>query len=114
NGFCNRALWPLFHMFPQHVAFVDGEWDCYRQGNPAVAAAASELVAPRAPLWVHRYPPLLAAPSLREPGPRRPPGAFLATPVPGAGPLRAAAVGRAATRRDAGLRPAWLPHGRAR
>ena len=22
NGFCNRALWPLFHVFPQHVAFV--------------------------------------------------------------------------------------------
>ena len=82
NGFCNRALWPLFHMFPQHVAFVDGEWDCYRQVNRALAAAASELVSPGTPVWLHDYHLLLAAPGLRELGHRGPLGLFLHIPFP--------------------------------
>ena len=82
NGFCNRALWPLFHTFPQHVAFVDSEWDCYRQVNRAFAAAASELVSPGTPVWLHDYHLLLAAQGLRELGHRGPLGLFLHIPFP--------------------------------
>jgi alpha,alpha-trehalose-phosphate synthase [UDP-forming] len=82
NGFCNRALWPLFHTFPQHVAFIDGEWDCYRQVNRAFAAAASELVSPGTPVWLHDYHLLLAAQGLRELGHRGPLGLFLHIPFP--------------------------------
>ena len=83
NGFCNRALWPLFHMFPQHVAFVDDEWDCYQEVNRAFAAAASELVPPETPVWLHDYHLLLAAQGLRELGHRGPLGLFLHIPFPG-------------------------------
>lgn len=82
NGFCNRALWPLFHMFPQHMTFVDSEWECYRQVNHAFAAAASELVSPGTPVWLHDYHLLLAAQSLRELGHRGPVGLFLHIPFP--------------------------------
>jgi alpha,alpha-trehalose-phosphate synthase [UDP-forming]/trehalose-phosphatase len=83
NGFCNRALWPLFHMFPQHVAFVDDEWDCYQEVNRAFAAAASELVPPETPVWMNDYHLLLAAQGLRELGHRGPLGLFLHIPFPG-------------------------------
>ena len=83
NGFCNRALWPLFHVFPQHVAFVDGEWDCYQEVNRAFAAAASELVPPETPVWMNDYHLLLAAQGLRELGHRGPLGLFLHIPFPG-------------------------------
>ena len=83
NGFCNRALWPLFHVFPQHVAFVDGEWDCYQEVNRAFAAAASELVSLETPVWVNDYHLLLAARGLRELGHRGPLGLFLHIPFPG-------------------------------
>ena len=83
NGFCNRALWPLFHVFPQYVSFVDDEWDCYQEVNRAFAAAASELVSPETPVWLHDYHLLLAARSLREVGHRGPLGLFLHIPFPG-------------------------------
>jgi trehalose 6-phosphate synthase len=83
NGFCNRSLWPLFHMFPQHVGFVDGEWDCYQTVNRAFAAAASELVPPTTPIWLHDYHLLMAARGLRELGHRGPLGLFLHIPFPG-------------------------------
>ena len=82
NGFCNRALWPLFHMFPQHMTFADGEWECYRQVNHAFAAAVSELVSPETPVWLHDYHLLLAAQGLRELGHRGPVGLFLHIPFP--------------------------------
>jgi trehalose 6-phosphate synthase len=83
NGFCNRALWPLFHMFPQHVAFVDDEWDCYQEVNRAFAAAAIELVQPGTPIWLNDYHLLLAARGLRELGHRGILGLFLHIPFPG-------------------------------
>jgi trehalose 6-phosphate synthase len=82
NGFCNRALWPLFHMFPQHMTFADSEWECYRQVNNAFAAAVTELVPPGTPVWLHDYHLLLAAQGLRELGHRGPVGLFLHIPFP--------------------------------
>ena len=82
NGFCNRALWPLFHSFPQHVTFADKEWDAYRLVNRAFATAASELVSAHTPIWVHDYHLLLMADYLREMGHRGPLGLFLHIPFP--------------------------------
>jgi trehalose 6-phosphate synthase len=82
NGFCNRTLWPLFHTFPQHVSFVDSEWDCYQQVNRAFAAAVSELVSTETPIWLHDYHLLLVAQALRELGHRGPLGLFLHIPFP--------------------------------
>ncbi len=82
NGFCNRALWPLFHSFPQHVTFADEEWACYQQVNRAFANAVSELVSPDTPVWLHDYHLLLTAAYLRERGHRGPLGLFLHIPFP--------------------------------
>jgi trehalose 6-phosphate synthase len=33
SGFCNRALWPLFHGFPGRVRFSDRDWLAYVAAN---------------------------------------------------------------------------------
>ena len=63
NGFCNRALWPLFHSFPGHVRFSEEEWTCYQKVNDAFAQAALDLAGPTTPVWAHDYHLLLLAQS---------------------------------------------------
>ena len=82
NGFCNGALWPLFHSFPARAQFNDAEWDCYVKVNEAFAVAAAELVGPDTPVWIHDYHLLLAARWLRQRGHRGPIGLFLHVPFP--------------------------------
>lgn len=80
NGFCNRALWPLFHYFPSYAAYDPPGWDAYRAVNrrfaEAVGAGAGE------PVWVHDYQLLLVPRMLRELGVRAPVGFFLHIPFP--------------------------------
>jgi trehalose 6-phosphate synthase len=83
NGFSNRALWPLFHSIPRYVSFANKHWDSYRQVNDAFAAAATELIAPEKPVWIHDYHLLLAPRALRKLGHSGPIGLFLHTPFPG-------------------------------
>ena len=82
NGFCNRALWPLFHSFPGRAVFADEEWDFYRRVNRAFATAAGELVGTETPIWLHDYHLLLTGRALRELGHRGPLGLFLHIPFP--------------------------------
>jgi alpha,alpha-trehalose-phosphate synthase [UDP-forming]/trehalose-phosphatase len=83
NGFSNSSLWPLFHSFPGRVKFADGEWECYVKANEAFAEAASRLVDPDVPVWIHDYHLLLVAAALRRRGHRGPLGLFLHIPFPG-------------------------------
>jgi alpha,alpha-trehalose-phosphate synthase [UDP-forming]/trehalose-phosphatase len=83
NGFSNRALWPLFHSIPRYASFADRHWRYYRSVNDAFAAAATELIAPDKPVWIHDYHLLLAARALRKLGHSGPLGLFLHTPFPG-------------------------------
>ena len=83
NGFSNRALWPLLHSIPRYASFADKHWDYYRCVNDAFAAAATELIAPDKPVWIHDYHLLLAARALRKLGHNGPLGLFLHTPFPG-------------------------------
>ncbi|MBI5531608.1 MAG: trehalose-phosphatase [Deltaproteobacteria bacterium] len=84
NGFCNRALWPLFHSFPGRIRFSDSEWNAYAMANEAFAEAACSLVRPDAAIWVHDYHVLLVASALRRRGHTGPIGLFLHIPFPGA------------------------------
>src|SRR5512134_1115789 len=68
NGFCNRGLWPLFHMLPGRVRFEDGEWEAYVAVNGRLAEAATELVSRDCSVWVHDFHLLLLAKGLRERG----------------------------------------------
>ncbi|MEP6860829.1 MAG: trehalose-phosphatase [Deltaproteobacteria bacterium] len=81
-GFCNRALWPLFHGFPERVRYSDDDWNAYREANAEFARHASDLVAPAGTVWAHDYHLLLLGRELRGRGFRGPIGLFLHIPFP--------------------------------
>ncbi|HWB80180.1 MAG TPA: trehalose-phosphatase [Nannocystaceae bacterium] len=80
-GFCNRALWPLLHSFPERAQFNDDEWQSYADVNDAFATAALELT-PRGTIWAHDYHLLLLARALRRRGHAGRLGLFLHVPFP--------------------------------
>ncbi len=82
GGFCNRALWPLFHGFPGRVRYADDDWRAYVDANAEFARHAVSLVAPDGIVWVHDYHLLLLAKELRDRGFRGPLGLFLHVPFP--------------------------------
>ncbi|MBL9013087.1 MAG: trehalose-phosphatase [Myxococcales bacterium] len=82
GGFCNRALWPLFHGFPGRVRYTDDDWNAYVAANAEFARHAIGLVAPGGTVWVHDYHLLLVARELRERGFGGPIGLFLHVPFP--------------------------------
>ncbi|MDR7440462.1 MAG: bifunctional alpha,alpha-trehalose-phosphate synthase (UDP-forming)/trehalose-phosphatase [Armatimonadota bacterium] len=79
NGFCNRALWPLFHDFPSYAVYDPREWEAYCAVNARFAEAAA---GEEGPLWVHDYHLLLVPRLLRERSVRGPVGFFLHIPFP--------------------------------
>jgi alpha,alpha-trehalose-phosphate synthase [UDP-forming] len=82
GGFCNRALWPLFHGFPGRVRFSDQDWHAYVAANAEFARHAHSLVASDGTVWMHDYHLLLAGQALRRHGFRGPLGLFLHIPFP--------------------------------
>ncbi len=82
GGFCNRALWPLFHGFPGRVRYADEDWFAYVAANAEFAKHASDLVAPNGTVWMHDYHLLLAGRALRQRGFGGPLGLFLHIPFP--------------------------------
>lgn len=83
NGFCNGALWPLFHSLPSLVRFEDAEWDAYQRVNQRFAEAAVALVPPDCAVWCHDFHLLTTGSALRARGHRGPLGLFLHIPFPG-------------------------------
>lgn len=82
GGFCNRALWPLFHQFPGRVRYTDDDWASYVEANQIFARHAANLTTPDGTIWVHDYHLLLVARELRALGHRGPIGLFLHIPFP--------------------------------
>jgi trehalose 6-phosphate synthase len=82
TGFCNRALWPLFHGFPSRVRFADEDWDAYVEANDTYARFAHELVDARGTVWAHDYHLLLLARAMRRRGFTGRIGLFLHIPFP--------------------------------
>ncbi len=82
GGFCNRALWPLFHGFPGRVRYQDKDWLAYVAANAEFAKHAYELVEPDGSVWMHDYHLLLAGRALRQRGFHGPIGLFLHIPFP--------------------------------
>lgn len=82
GGFCNRALWPLFHGFPGRVRYTDKDWLAYVAANAEFARHAFDLVASDGTVWMHDYHLLLAAQGLRGRGFSGPIGMFLHIPFP--------------------------------
>lgn len=82
GGFCNRALWPLFHGFPSRVRYRDTDWRAYCDANAEFAAHARGLAASGGTIWIHDYHLLLVACELRRRGFTGPLGLFLHIPFP--------------------------------
>jgi trehalose 6-phosphate synthase len=82
SGFCNRALWPLFHTFPANVTFDDEHWRSYIEVNEAFATVSSQLASADAAVWAHDYHLYLLGRGLRRRGHRGPIGHFLHIPFP--------------------------------
>ncbi|MCS6925799.1 MAG: alpha,alpha-trehalose-phosphate synthase (UDP-forming) [Candidatus Binatia bacterium] len=81
-GFCNRALWPLFHCFPSRVRLRREEYRAYRRVNRTFATQLFPLLKAGDAVWVHDYHLIPLGTELRRLGWKGRLGFFLHTPFP--------------------------------
>jgi trehalose 6-phosphate synthase len=81
-GFCNGALWPLFHYFVDGFRYNDEQYDAYQRMNQRYARMLLPMLEPDDLIWVHDYHLFPLAQKLREGGARQPIGLFLHIPFP--------------------------------
>jgi trehalose 6-phosphate synthase len=91
-GFCNGALWPLFHYFLDAVHYHDEQYEAYLRVNRTFARKLQPHLRPDDLIWVHDYHLIPLAQSLRELGVQLPLGFFLHIPFPHIEALRALPV----------------------
>ncbi len=81
-GFCNQALWPLFHGFTTKIRFHDDEWACYTDANRAYANLIAEAGGKSADVWVQDFHLMLVGRELRRAGHLGRLGFYLHVPFP--------------------------------
>jgi len=81
-GFCNRAIWPLFHYFPSYVSYDADYWESYKYVNQIFFNALEEIIRPVDTVWVHDYHLMLLPRLIREKYPDIHCGFFLHIPFP--------------------------------
>jgi trehalose 6-phosphate synthase len=81
-GFCNRALWPLFHSFPARVRWRSDEYRVYRRINRFFATSLVPLLRENDLVWVHDYHLIPLGAELRRLGWKGRVGFFLHIPFP--------------------------------
>jgi len=82
EGFSNGTLWPLYHDLVAKPEFHREWWDAYIDVNQRFAAAAAEVAAKGATVWVHDYQLQLVPAILREMRPDLRIGFYLHIPFP--------------------------------
>lgn len=82
HGFCNDAIWPVFHYFPQYADFSKTAWDGYRRVNEHFCEKVLEIAGPEDTIWVHDYHLMLLPGLIREKLPDATIGFFLHIPFP--------------------------------
>jgi trehalose 6-phosphate synthase len=82
EGESNATVWPLYHDAVETPTFHRHWREAYRRVNQRFAAAAAELAAPGATVWVHDYQLQLVPAMLRELRPDLRIGFFLHIPFP--------------------------------
>ena len=87
-GFCNGALWPLFHYFVDGFRYSDTQYEVYQRVNQRYARLLMPLLEPADLVWVHDYHLFPLAQKLREAGATQPMGLFLHIPFPNIEVLR--------------------------
>ncbi len=80
--FSNRALWPLFHSFPNFVKSSHHQYRTYQQVNRRFAFTLSRFLRNNDLVWVHDYHLIPLGTELRRLGWRGPLGFFLHIPFP--------------------------------
>jgi trehalose 6-phosphate synthase/phosphatase len=82
NGFCNKAVWPLFHYFPHYAVYDPAFWKGYIRVNRKFCDAVCAIARPGDRIWVHDYQLMLLPGMLREKLPDATIGYFLHIPFP--------------------------------
>jgi len=82
EGFCNDALWPLFHYFSTLVDYSEEAWDTYVRINRIFSDVVADVARPDDLVWVHDYHLMLLPRLLRERRPGQRIGFFLHIPFP--------------------------------
>jgi trehalose 6-phosphate synthase len=82
QGYCNGALWPLFHCFQGRIHIDLRQEACYRAVQARFAAALRPLLLPGDLVWVQDYHFLLLGRELRRLGWAGRTGFFLHVPFP--------------------------------
>jgi trehalose 6-phosphate synthase len=89
NGFCNAALWPLFHYRLDLIEFTRRNFTAYQRVNALLADQLAPMLLPDDLVWVHDYHLIPMAENLRRAGATQRIGFFLHTPFPSFGVLAA-------------------------
>jgi trehalose 6-phosphate synthase len=55
RGFCNRTLWPVFHLFTERAVFSTRYWKSYVKVNTKFAKATLDEAHDDSFVWVHDY-----------------------------------------------------------
>ncbi len=82
EGFSNKALWPLFHSFPEYAQYLADEWEAYKQANSLFCERITKIAKPGDTIWVHDYHLMLLPKYLRAVLPDTSIGFFLHIPFP--------------------------------
>jgi trehalose 6-phosphate synthase len=82
HGFCNGALWPLFHCFPGRTQLSLAQEQRYRRVQVRFAETLRPLLRPDDVVWVHDYHLLLLGREIRRLGWSGKIGFFLHVPFP--------------------------------
>ncbi len=82
SGFCNNAIWPLFHYFLSYSFFNTDEWNSYREINETFANELSAIIREDDLIWIHDYHLMLLPQLLRSLNHRFSIGFFLHIPFP--------------------------------
>ena len=82
NGFCNKAIWPLFHYFSHYAEYDPSAWKIYCKVNRKFCDAVCEVADRDDIIWIHDYHLMLLPQMLRERLPEATIGFFLHIPFP--------------------------------
>ena len=82
GGFCNGALWPLFHYFVGALQYSDAQYAAYGRVNRLFADRLHPLLNGDDLVWVHDYHLVPLAGELRALGCQQRIGFFLHIPLP--------------------------------
>ena len=82
GGFCNNAIWPLFHYFPQAAIYDKSYFEAYKTANKLFFQRLQGLIQPGDFLWIHDYQLFLLPDMIRASFPNANIGFFLHIPFP--------------------------------